>query len=131
MIIDTNVYGVMVVDRSRAKDLLAHDTRIGIPLPVIAELRSGFVRGTRLVENELILTRLLAQHTTRILSPKLETTNMYAELQEYAKSRGRILSNNDVWIAALAREDGDVLVTYDKDFMIFQELFGNKLKILS
>lgn len=131
MIIDTNVYSVMAVDVTRLRDVLVHDNRVALPLPVVAELRAGFAGGVRPVENELILSKFLAQGMTRLLVPGLKTTYLYAEFQQYAKSRGRALSNNDVWIAALAREDGDVLVTYDRDFEVFQELFGDKLKVLS
>lgn len=131
MIIDTNVYSVMVTNPARLRDLLIEDTRIALPLPVVAELRSGFLGGSRPVENELTLSKFLTQHTTKVLTPSGETTHLYAEFQQYAKSRGRVLSNNDIWITALAREDGDILVTYDKDFSTFQELFGDRLKILS
>lgn len=131
MIIDTNVYSVMVTDPIRLRDLLTGDTRIVLPLPVVAELRSGFLGGSRPVENELALSKILTQHATKVLNPSGETTHLYAEFQQYAKSRGHVLSNNDIWIAALAREDGDTLVTYDKDFSVFLELFGDKLKVLS
>jgi tRNA(fMet)-specific endonuclease VapC len=131
MIIDTNFYSAMVVSRESVKDVLAREKRVSVPLPVVAELRSGFVGGVRRVENELAFSRFLAQNTTRVLLPSVETTHLYAEFQQYARSHGRVLSNNDIWIAALAREDGDVLLTYDKDFAVFQKLFGDKLRILS
>jgi tRNA(fMet)-specific endonuclease VapC len=131
MILDTNIYSALLVDPARLKGVLTNDTRIALPLPVVAELRAGFQGGFRPIENELILSKLLGQNTTQVLTPSIGTTNFYAEFQQYARSRGRVLSNNDIWIAALAREDGDVLVTYDKDFSVFQDLFGDKLKVLS
>lgn len=131
MILDTNAYSALVVDAPQLIELLAHETRIALPLSVIAELRSGFLGGNRLVENTDALSHFLAQDSTDVLVPTPETTHLYAELQHYAKSRGRILSNNDIWIAALAREDGDRLVTYDRDFVIFHDIFGDKLVVLS
>ena len=131
MILDTNAYSALVVNAPQLVDLLAHDTRIALPLPVIAELRSGFLGGNRPVENADTLSNFLAQDSVDILVPSADTTHRYAQLQHYAKSRGRILSNNDIWIAALAQEDGDCLITYDRDFAIFQDIFDDKLLVLS
>jgi PIN domain. len=44
--------------------------------------------------------------------------------------KGRVLSQNDIWIAALAKETGGTLATFDKDFKALSDIFGDKLLIL-
>lgn len=131
MIIDTNTYGALKNGDRNALKLLAEHDSLGVPLPVIAELKHGFVNGSRAAYNQMVLAEFLSKQVVRILYPTLATCDIYADLRLYAQKRGRALSNNDTWIAALAQEDGDTLVTYDKDFAVFQELFGQKLQILS
>lgn len=131
MIIDTNFYSRLVADPKSVLELLAGDKHVALPLPVVAELRSGFAGGSKQITNEANLTEFIESNTTTVLLPSEATTYIYAELQQYARYKGKALSNNDIWIAALAREDGDTLVTFDRDFDVFQGLFGNKLNILS
>jgi len=131
MILDTNVYSALIAKSGRVGELVRSSSRIALPLPVVAELRDSFLGSSRQVQNEMSLSRLINQDTTIVLFPTRETASWYAELRQYAKARGRVLSNNDIWIAALAQEDGDTLLTYDQDFLVFQDVFGAKLTILS
>jgi predicted nucleic acid-binding protein len=64
------------------------------------------------------------------VTPTLETTTYYAELQLLCNQRGKALSHNDIWIAALAREGSDILVTFDKDFTVLNDVFADKLMVL-
>jgi tRNA(fMet)-specific endonuclease VapC len=130
MVIDTNIYSGLKQSTPSTLKLLVAEKRLAVPLPVIAELKFGFVNGTRSALNRATLDDFLAQTFVEVLFPTLQTCDLYAELRLHTKQLGKSLSNNDVWIAALAREDGDTLVTYDKDFSVFQELFGGKLKVL-
>jgi predicted nucleic acid-binding protein len=41
---------------------------------------------------------------------------MYVELYVAARKRGRVMSQNDLWIAATAKATDAVLLTIDKDF---------------
>lgn len=44
------------------------------------------------------------------------TIEAYAEIQDYARRKGRSLSDNDVWNAAVAKVSGATLLTTDRDF---------------
>jgi predicted nucleic acid-binding protein len=99
-------------------------------LPVIAELRYGFAKGSKHEANEQVLQRFLAQEQVSIVLPTLKTTDLYAQLQLFCVTRGKSLSHNDLWIAALARETDDALVAFDQDVEPLREFFGDKLIIL-
>ena len=62
--------------------------------------------------------------------PTLKTTEHYAQVQLLCQQRGEALSQNYIWIAALARETDDTLLTFDKDFTALKETLGDKLIIL-
>ena len=130
MIIDTNVYSALDKGSRPAVDAVAVATDLKLPLPVIAELRFGFAKGTRKTDNEKRLQRFLVQPRMSLLAPTMQTTSIYAELQLLCLNKGRSLSQNDLWIAALARESDDVLATFDQDFEALREVFGEKLLIL-
>lgn len=131
MIVDTNVYGALQRAEPELLQLVAKNDEIFVPLPVLAELKAGFLKGSLTERNMLILDEFLAASKVVVLGPSDDTADTYAQLQALCWRQGRALSNNDVWIAALSRERDDTLVTYDKGFAVFQELFGEKLVILS
>jgi tRNA(fMet)-specific endonuclease VapC len=130
VLLDTNAYTALALGKQQIVEMLDGVLELKLPLPVIAELRYGFMKGSRAEHNEQILQRFLAQSHALIVLPTLETATYYAELQLLCKKRGRALSHNDIWIAALAREANDSLVTFDKDFAVLKDILGDKLIIL-
>lgn len=130
MILDTNVYSALKKGDPQTLETLKQAEVWALPLPVAAELRYGFKKGERTEYNEQILENFLARPEAHLLMPAYGTSQYYAELAHTAQLAGRSLSQNDIWIAALALETGDTLVTFDKDFEVFQDVFGDKLKVL-
>jgi predicted nucleic acid-binding protein len=130
MLLDTNMYSALARGVQSAIDSISATHELKLPLPVIAELRYGFLKGSQQGRNEQTLQRFLAQPHVSILIPTLRTADVYAELQLYCTQRGKALSHNDIWIASLARETNEILVTFDKDFSVFSTLFEDKLILL-
>ena len=130
MILDTNAYSALDRADVRIVNAIKNETNISLPIVVIAELRFGFANGEKKSENEKKLNRFLAQDSTNVLNIGLDTTNIYAELAVFAKKSGRVLANNDIWVAALALENKMPLATFDKDFAVFESYFGKNLRIL-
>lgn len=131
MLLDTTVYSALARGIQPAVDAIDGVSELVIPLPAIAELRYGFLQGSQADRNENTLEKFLAQPHIVVAAPTIATTRVYAELQHFCMQRGKALSQNDLWIAALAREAGDTLITFDKDFNVFSNLFGEKLLILN
>ena len=90
--------------------------RILMPVPVIAELRFGFLNGTRGRENEAWLSRFLERPRVEVLRCDEETSIRYAELKLQLKKQGTPIPINDVWVAALALQHRATLFTRDSDF---------------
>ncbi len=130
MLLDTNAYSALARGVPTIVEIVSDAPELTLPLPVIAELRYGFFKGSRPERNEQVLQEFLAQPQISIVLPTLKTTEHYAELQLLCRRRGKALSHNDIWIAALARETDNTLVTFDKDFTVLAGALGDKLIIL-
>ena len=130
MIIDTNVYSMANKGHVGAINLFKNSTIILIPTIVLAELRTGFLGGGQNYKNSRIFDRFMADSRVDTINIGVDTTNVYAELAVFAKKHGRVLANNDIWIAALALENKMPLATFDKDFSVFESFLGKDLIIL-
>ena len=130
MIIDTNVYSALDRADAKAVNIINNQEFVNLPVIVVAELRFGFLNGVKQKENSLKLSRFLSQDNVNIVYIGVDTANVYAELAVFAKKSGRVLANNDIWIAALALENKMPLVTFDKDFSVFESFLGKDLIIL-
>lgn len=130
MILDTNAYTALQMGKKEVIGILAQSNEIFLPLPVVAELRFGFLGGTKSEDNEQRLQRFLSQPAVIILEPSVRTTEKYAQVAVLCRKKGRALSHNDLWIAALALESGKNLVTYDKDFDVLTDIFAERLILL-
>ena len=131
LFLDTNVYSALANGKEEAINLLKGRHEISLALPVIAELRYGFLKGPQKDSNEKTLQRFLAQPNVEIAVPSIKTTYIYSELQLHCNKSGKVLSHNDLWIAALAKEANGILATYDQDFAALIEVLAEKLLILS
>lgn len=89
---------------------------VGIPFVVLAEMKAGFLGGSRSARNESLLASFLTRETVRILYADRETTEQYARLFVQLKRAGTPVPDNDLWIAALCLEHDLALITRDKHF---------------
>ena len=122
MVIDTNVYSALRAGNADAVKVLRSQDCVYVPVPVVAELRQGFEKGNRTEQNMEELTSFLSRDESIVLSCDYATTDSYALVANYCVSRGRALSHNDVWIAAIAIQHDIPLLTFDKDFEILLDL---------
>jgi len=122
----------LAVDANRLTDLFRGDAglaeklglceRVCVPLPVLAEIKAGFLGGSRAPENERLLSQFLAKPTVEVLLPTRSTADHYARLFVQLKAAGTPIPINDLWIAALAIEEDLALVTRDPHFARIPQL---------
>jgi predicted nucleic acid-binding protein len=131
LFLDTSAYSALANGQNDIVSLIDSEYNLALPLPVIAELRYGFLKGSRPTQNEENLMRFLAQPQVEIVLPTINTTYKYAEMCLYCVKKAKVLSHNDLWIAAIAKENTGVLVTFDKDFEALKAIFSDKLIVLN
>jgi len=114
--LDTNTYRLVMEGAPEAVGLVRAADRVVMPVPVLAELRYGFLNGTRGRENEAHLLRFLDRPRVETVACDEETAVRYAELKLQLKKQGTPIPINDVWIAALVLQHQATLYTRDTDF---------------
>jgi tRNA(fMet)-specific endonuclease VapC len=116
LLIDTNRYS----DFARGDAVVVEQVRtaeqICIPFVVLAELRAGFLAGTRPRENQALLIKMLLRPSVKSLYPDADTTHHYASIYLQTRKQGTPIPANDLWIAALAVQHELVLFTRDRHF---------------
>jgi tRNA(fMet)-specific endonuclease VapC len=61
-------------------------------------------------------------NSNTILDCNMVTAKIYGTIKQKLKIKGHPISENDIWIAALARQHNMILVTRDKDFEAVDDL---------
>lgn len=118
-ILDTSAFSAYTNNKNPDQNLkpyFSSDSEILVPLIVIAELRAGFMNGTKQQENEYILQRFLDSPNVATLPITDTTTWSYARVYTALRKIGRPMGVNDMWIAALCFEHDLPLLTCDEDF---------------
>jgi tRNA(fMet)-specific endonuclease VapC len=67
-------------------------------------------------ENKIKTLHTLEEELVVVDLNRSEIIRAYAEVDKATEPRGKVLSKNDLWIAATAKATGATLLTSDKDF---------------
>lgn len=116
----------VALDTNRLTDLFRGDgelaaflggcDEVGIPFVVLAEMKAGFLGGTRSAVNERLLASFLTRETVVVLYADRETTEQYARLFVQLKRAGTPVPDNDLWIASVCLQHDLALITRDRHF---------------
>lgn len=120
--LDTNRYVDFCRGEPDVVEAFRQADRIYVPFVVLAELRAGFLGGTRSTRNEQMLTRFLSSSRVRVLFADAESTQLYAKLFQNLKRKGRLIPTNDIWIATMAVQHDLPLYARDAHFVLVEEL---------
>jgi len=86
--IDTNRYTDFWNGVPEVVDVIEEADAIYMPFAVIAELRSGFLNGSRRAENDRVLTEFLQKPDVYALFPDDVTTIHYASFHQQLRING-------------------------------------------
>lgn len=116
VVIDTSAYSAFRRGVASVRPHLTSKHDVLVPIIVLGELRAGFAAGGQQAENECLLKYFLGLPNVSVLSIKDSTTHEFGAIFASLKVIGRPIGQNDLWIAAIAREIGVPLLTLDSDF---------------
>lgn len=114
--LDTNTYRAFMDGSTRTIEVVRMAEHVWLPVPVLAELRFGFRKGTRGRVNEATLVKFLDSPRVGLLTCDEQTSHFYADLKIQLFKQGTPIPINDVWIAALAIQHAVPLHSLDTDF---------------
>jgi tRNA(fMet)-specific endonuclease VapC len=117
-LLDTNHVGLAVnpgsLVRERVKELRSRGIKVGTCVPVLCEIEVGIQQVSKPSEYRSNLQRLLRQVRIWPITP--DTARLYGLIYGDLKSRGRVLSQIDMMLAALCSQMNLTLVSTDQDF---------------
>lgn len=114
MILDTNALSALVDGASAIEKLLKRASFLALPVIVLGEYRYGISRSSRRAEYESWLARDLSLF--QILDVSMQTSVYYASIRLELKEKGRPIPENDIWIAALAKQYEMPIISRDTHF---------------
>ncbi len=114
--LDTNRYVDFARGESEALDRVKRAESLFLPFVVMAELRAGFLCGTRSAANERNLVRFVNSSRVEILYPDEATTHVYARLFRQLRLQGTPIPTGDLWIASLVIQHNLYLYARDRHF---------------
>ena len=122
LLIDTNIYSYALRGDDSVVEILKKAEHIGISVISIGELLSGFKGGGREQKNREELEKFLDSPRVIIYSVDEDTSEFYAEIHNHLKQIGKPVPTNDIWIAAVAFQNGLRLFTKDEHFKVISGL---------
>jgi predicted nucleic acid-binding protein len=120
VILDTNAVSALFAGDEDLDVTLQGEGRLHLPTVVLGEYRYGLLRSSHREHLGQLLDTLTAQ--CRVLPIDPETAQHYATVREALRRRGTPIPENDVWIAALARQHRLPVVSRDRHFDRVEEL---------
>ena len=114
MILETNALSAFIDGEPTMASALAGASHVALPVIVLGEFRYGISASRHRRQYE----RWLDDHLQdfEILTVTESTTRVYATVRRELKDSGRPIPANDAWIAALALEHNQPILTKDAHF---------------
>lgn len=114
LLLDTSVVVDLFAGDSAVQRVLFTADEVFVPSIVIGELFYGAQRSNRRDDNHVQVEAFAS--ATAVLPCDLNTARRYGSIKDALRSKGRPLPENDIWIAALARQHALTLATRDAHF---------------
>lgn len=113
-LLDTNIVIAMFAGEQAIQDKRQNADRVFLPSPVVGELCYGARKSSRPIENLTKVNRLIQD--LEVIPCNLESAQRYGIIKNQLRRKGRLIPDNDIWIAAIAIQRGLILVTRDAHF---------------
>ena len=114
LLLDTSAIIESFRGNPKAREQLIEAPILYLPAIVVGELHRGLYNSKRAEQGRAKIARLQSISTSVVVDWK--TGELYAQIDAELAGKGTLIPDNDVWIAALAKQHGLRLFTKDKHF---------------
>jgi len=123
LLIDTNIYSYALKGEEGVVEVLRRADEIGFSVISIGELLSGFKLGGKEQKNRKELEQFLDSPRVVVYSVDDGTAEFYAQILNDLRKIGKPVPTNDIWIAAVAFQNGLKFFTKDAHFQAIAGLY--------
>lgn len=120
LLLDTNAVIALFSGEPSATERFHTNDAVFLCVPILGELRYGALASTRVAENLARLELFTAVVPT--LPCDTETVTHYADIRIGLRKKGTPIPENDMWIAAVARQHGLTVLSRDSHFKQIENL---------
>ena len=113
-LLDTNIVIAILAKDPAVHQRLVEATEIFVPSIVLGELYYGARKSSRVESNIQTVDQFAAAN--RILICDSTTAQHYGQVKNLLREKGRPVPENDIWIAATAKQHDLTLVSRDNHF---------------
>jgi len=113
-LLDTNVIIALFAGERSVLEHLEKAEEVFVPSIVLGELYFGAYKSRRVEENLRRIDEFAL--SSAILACDIDTAREYGAIKKELREKGRPIPENDIWIAAIAKQHKLVLITYDIHF---------------
>ena len=113
-LLDTNIVIAMFAGEATIQERRQSTDEVFLPSPVVGELCYGARKSSRPIENLERINRLIQDF--QVIPCNLETARWFGIIKDGLRRKGRLIPDNDIWIAAVAMQRGLILATRDSHF---------------
>jgi tRNA(fMet)-specific endonuclease VapC len=114
MILDTNAVSALLIGDPGLGEVLAPEQHHHLPVIVIGEYRYGLLGSRHRGHLQRLLEILIRESI--VLPVDATTAETYSEVRDGLRRNGRPIPENDIWIASLARQHRQPVVSRDGHF---------------
>ena len=112
MILDTNAISALISGDPQLESVLEAALRHHLPVIALGEYKFGLRASRYRREIEPLLDRL--EQESHVLAVTTATAQVYADIRHELKIAGHPIPENDIWIAAIARQHNLPVVSRDE-----------------
>ena len=120
LLLDTNAVIALFSGEPAAAQRFESDDAVFLCVHVLGELRYGALASSCVAENLARLERFSTP--IPVLPCDTETVTHYADIRFGLRKKGKPIPENDIWIAAIARQHGLRLLSRDSHFQQIENL---------
>ena len=113
-LLDTNAIITLQRENEALKKLLGTATDVFVPVVAVGELYYGAYKSQRVEENRQSVAAFITNRI--VLNVDVDTADVYGQVKQGLRAKGRPIPENDIWIAALAIQYDLSLIADDAHF---------------
>ena len=113
-LLDTNIVVALFKDDAAVRERLSQHAMVLVSSAVLGELYYGAQKSSQIDRHLREINRFLAK--VAVLETNAETAYEYGLIRNELRVKGRPIPENDIWIAATARQHDLTLVSRDRHF---------------